>query len=183
MDGQDGQDGRGGGWPRGAALTPRPPLQHLERGWRAWNRPSEWPWMPARERRRGPAGAGMTDEPVGMTGRWGQHGAPIRKNLPLSALRRRTGGTDRLHAATATGPPHDRGMVFALSWGVLRGGWPEWGLWSYVSKAALTGQVKPGSTSRPSRVSWSVSVTTAWPGRYTSTLRVCGRTTQTRRTS
>ena len=30
----DGQDGR----MSGVGLTPRPPLQHLERGWRPWNR-------------------------------------------------------------------------------------------------------------------------------------------------
>ena len=53
---------------------------------------------------------------------------------------------------------------------------------AYVLKMSLIGQVKPGSTSEPSSVSWSVRDTTAWSGSYTSTVRVSGCTTHTRAT-
>jgi len=51
----------------------------------------------------------------------------------------------------------------------------------YPSKIAPTSQAKPGSTSRPSSGSSSVSLTAGSSARYTSTVRVSGCTTQTRR--
>ena len=40
-------DSRWRGNDGGGGLTPRPPLHMVERGWRAWNRPSEWSWIAA----------------------------------------------------------------------------------------------------------------------------------------
>ena len=69
MDGQDRQDGGGGGRD-GAGLTPWPPLQHLERGWRARTGGHAWAWIAAY---------------AAMTGGWARSIAPLQKNLPLSA--------------------------------------------------------------------------------------------------
>ena len=52
----------------------------------------------------------------------------------------------------------------------------------YSAKTSLTGHAKPGSASRPSSASSSPRVATASPGRWTSTVRVSGCTTHTRRT-
>ena len=52
----------------------------------------------------------------------------------------------------------------------------------YSAKTSLTGHVKPGNASSPSSASSSPRVATASPGRWTSTVRVSGCTTHTRRT-